>query len=155
VGPVVAVWLWVGIWGVGCTPVGEPGEVKGVCGADWVNAARVKATLVAMVPESGSVTPPCGMLQAARMITNNKKTARREKIDFIWINTPSFSIWMLMCFNFRRCSVYYRTILFGTLVFFFRLFGNSHTKGKKQGMVGDETHPTPSVCPITTVIFRN
>jgi hypothetical protein len=90
----------VGFWVIaGCTDVGEPGEVIGTCCADWVNATRVKATLVETVPESGPFTPPCGRLQAARRMTIIKEAARRGKIGFIGINTPSFSISMQMCFH--------------------------------------------------------
>jgi hypothetical protein len=75
----------VGVWvDVGGTTVGEGGEAKGVCCAGWVNATRVKATLVATVPVSVPVPPPCGMLQDVRRMISNMETARRGKIDFVF-----------------------------------------------------------------------
>lgn len=78
-GPIVSVkvgeaaWIWVL---VGCTKVGEAsgcevGEDSGVCGTDWVRAARVKTTPVATAPEL--ICPgvaATGKLQAARQVTS-------------------------------------------------------------------------------------
>jgi hypothetical protein len=87
VGPVVSVGCRVGVWvAVGWFMVGEAGDVgeaREVCWADWVIAARVKATLVARRPFSGVVPPPCGRLQAVRRRMSNAETARREEFGFI------------------------------------------------------------------------
>jgi hypothetical protein len=86
--PAVSVGVRVGVWVVvGCTKVeedGDVGEAKGVCCTDGVDAARVKATLVATVPVSVPVPPACGMLQAVRRMISNIETARRGKINIIF-----------------------------------------------------------------------
>jgi hypothetical protein len=75
----------VGVWEfVGCTKDGEKGEAKAVCCADWVIAARVKATLVASVPLSGPVKPIFGMLHAVRRLIRKMENARRGILGFIF-----------------------------------------------------------------------
>jgi len=112
----------VGIWVfVGFTEVGVAGEASGVCCTDWVNAAKVEAILVATVPVSVTVTPPCGKLQAARRMMSNSETTRRGKIGFIYINTPSFLIWMRMCFH-REWKCSRRVLKYDAVVFIIEQF---------------------------------
>jgi magnesium-transporting ATPase (P-type) len=88
------------------------GENKGVCWVASVSAARVIATFVAMVPASVPVPLLVGRLQAVRRMIRKMEIVRREKVDFICINTPSFSIRMQNSFALRRFGPNYRTILF-------------------------------------------
>jgi hypothetical protein len=87
VDPIVTVGRLVGVGvSVDWIMVGMLGDDIGVCCPIWVNAVRVKATLVATDPLPGPGVPRFGILHDVRKVINKMDTISRRQLGslFVW-----------------------------------------------------------------------